>query len=176
MTAPRGGQQSPEDDGRLHVTRVRDLIAIAVVAGLALWILIRYNYGEFPSLPWPASVVLYLLAAIEVGIGFYVRSRVSDQGVGPALSQLHPITVARTMVLGKASAILGAVAAGGWTGVLIFLLDNGLLDAARADRPAAIVGAAGGVVLVVASLWLEFCCRAPDDPTDDAQTPDAYPA
>ena len=31
-----------------------------------------------------------------------------------------------------------------------------------------VIGLVGGVVLVAAALWLEYCCRAPDDPTDDA--------
>ncbi|MCF8587576.1 DUF3180 domain-containing protein [Gordonia sp. HY285] len=174
MTARR-----PDPDGedeRLGITKVRDLVLIAVIAGVALWILIRYNYGAFPSLPWPAGVFLYLLAAIEFATGFIVRARVAGRDIGRARGQLHPIAAARVMVLGKASAILGAIAAGGWAGVLVFLMTNGLLDAARADRPAAIVGAVGGVLLAAAALWLEHCCRAPDDPDGDRDASDAAPA
>lgn len=167
---------SPEEDERLGVTKFRDLVVVAVIAAVALWILIRYNYGEFPSLPWPAGVFLYLLAAIEFVTGFIVRARVSGRDIGRARGQLHPIAVARVMVLGKASAILGAIATGGWVGILVFLMTNGLLDAARADRPAAIVGVIGGVLLVAAALWLEHCCRAPDDPDDQRDAPDAATA
>lgn len=107
-----------DDEERMTLTRVRDLLLIAVVAGLALWILIRYNYGAFPSLPWPAGVSLYVLAVFEFITGFIVRARVAGRDIGRARGQLHPIAVARVMVLAKASAILGAIAAGGWTGVL----------------------------------------------------------
>ena len=177
MTLPDQRPPRPDDDeDRLGLTRIRDLLLIAVVAGGAMWILIRYNYGQFPSLPWLAGVSLYLLAAIEVVLGFIVKARVAGRDIGRARGQLHPIAAARVLVLGKASAILGAIAAGGWSGVLVFLMTNGILDAARADRPAAIIGAIGGVALVAAALWLEYCCRAPDDPTPDGESTDAAPA
>lgn len=165
-----------DEDDRLGITRVRDLVLIAVIAGITLWILIRYNYGAFPSLPWLGGVFLYLLAAIEFVTGFIVRARVAGRDIGRARGQLHPIAAARVMVLGKASAILGAIAAGGWAGIFVFLMSNGVLDAARADRPAAIVGAIGGVLLAAAALWLEHCCRSPDDPDDARDVSDAAPA
>ncbi|MBM7366101.1 DUF3180 domain-containing protein [Gordonia hydrophobica] len=171
MTAPHpNGSPTPDDEHKLGPTRVRDLIAVAAVAALALWILIRYNYGAFPSLPWLAGVSLYVVAALEVGIGVIVRKRIADREVG-AGGKLHPINAARLVALAKASAILGAIAAGGWTGILIFLLQNGILDVARADRPGAIIGIVGGLLLAAAALWLEHCCRTPDDPTPD--NPDA---
>ena len=163
----------PDDDHKLGPTRVRDLLAVAAVVGIAMWILIHYNYGAFPSLPWLAGISLYVVALLEVVIGFIVRKRVADREIGSANGQLHPINAARLVALAKASAILGAVAVGGWAGILVFLMQNGILDVARADRPGAIVGLVGGVLLVVAALWLEHCCRAPDDPTADAS--DAAP-
>ncbi|WP_026917509.1 DUF3180 domain-containing protein [Gordonia shandongensis] len=179
MTAPEPGRRppgsEPDDDDRMGPTRIRDLVVIAAVAGIAMWILIRYNYGDFPPLPWPAGLLFYVLAVIEVIIGFIVRARVANREVGAARGQLHPITAARLVALAKASAILGAIAAGGWTGVLAFLYTNGILDAARADRPAAIVGAVGGVLLAAAAVWLEHCCRAPDDPEPDGADPERPP-
>ena len=158
----------PDKNG-LGPTKVRDLLLIAAFAGAVLWILIRYNYGDFPSLPWPAGLILYVLAVLEVVIAFLVRSRVGDGRIGPGPGQLHPINVARSVALAKASAILGAIALGGWAGMLVFLLNHRHLDAAVADIPAAIVGGIGGLLLVGAALWLEYCCRAPDDP-DPEQT------
>ncbi|MCF8604048.1 DUF3180 domain-containing protein [Gordonia sp. HY442] len=173
---PNPSGPNPDEDDRLGMTKIRDLAVIALVAAVALWILIRYNYGAFPSLPWPAGVFLYLLAAIEFVTGFLVRARVAGRDIGRARGQLHPIAAARVMVLGKASAILGAIATGGWVGILVFLMTNGVLDAARADRPAAVVGAIGGVLLTAAALWLEHCCRAPDDPDGERDASDPAPA
>lgn len=178
MTADpsRNGPPSPSDDEhRLGPTRVRDMAAVALVAGVLLWVLARYYYGLFPSLPWPAGLTLYLLAALEVVVGFLVRARVSDGKVGPAPGQLHPINVARSLALAKASAILGAIAFGGWIGLGIFLVNRRHVDVAAADIPAAVVGVIGGLLLVGAALWLEYCCRSPDDPTQDSPEHNPHP-
>ncbi|MDS1113069.1 DUF3180 domain-containing protein [Gordonia westfalica] len=160
---PRRPGQDDEETG-LGPTRIRDLLVIAGVTAIAAWILVRYNYNEFPPMPLLAGIVLYVLAALEVVIAFVVRSRVESRDVGRARGQLHPLTAARVLALAKASAILGAIAVGVWTGLLVFLLSQQHVAAADQDRPGAIVGLIGGVVLVGAAMWLEYCCRAPDDP------------
>lgn len=165
----------PDDEHKLGPTKYRDLLAVAVIAGLLMWVLGRYHYGLFPSLPWPAGVMLYIVAALEVVVAVLVRGRVAAGKVGPGPGQLHAINVARSMALAKASALLGAIAVGGWAGLLIFLVQRRDLEVAVADRPAAIVGLIGGLLLVAAALWLEYCCRAPDDPTPDARTTEASP-
>ncbi|MFT4043223.1 MAG: DUF3180 domain-containing protein [Gordonia sp. (in: high G+C Gram-positive bacteria)] len=167
--APSSDDRGPDGHySGLGPTRLRDLALTAVVVAVIVWILVRYNYSSLPPLPLLAGVVLYILAALEIAIGFVVRARVDERQVGRAHGQLHPLTAARVLALAKASAILGAVAVGGWVGMLVFLLSQHEVAAADNDRPGAIIGTIGGVVLVVAALWLEYCCRAPDDPTDDA--------
>ncbi|UQE75526.1 DUF3180 domain-containing protein [Gordonia sp. PP30] len=173
MTTGASHGHHPDDEHKLGPTRVRDLLAVAVVAGLVLWVLARYHYGLFPSLPWPAGLTLYAAAVLEVVIGFLVRSRIAGGKLGPGEGQLHPISVARLVALAKASALVGAIALGGWAGLSVYLLAHRELDVARADLPAAVVGAVGGLLLAGAALWLEHCCRAPDDPSPDA--PDTSP-
>lgn len=170
MAAPKPPPNSAPDDeeSRLGPIKVRDLTILAVGVAVIAWILVRYNYGSLPAVPALAGIVLYVLAALEVLIAFIVRSRVASRDVGRARGQLHPLTAARVLALAKASAILGAIATGGWAGVLVFLWTQHDLAAADHDRPGAIIGLVGGVLLVGAALWLEYCCRAPDDPTDDA--------
>ncbi|WP_267615243.1 DUF3180 domain-containing protein [Gordonia bronchialis] len=164
------GDDGKGDEDKMGPTRVRDLLIIAGVVAIAVWILVRYNYSEFPPLPLLAGVVLYVLAALEVVIAFVVRSRVADRDVGAARGQLHPLTAARVLALARASAILAAIAIGVWVGLLVYLLNQHDLAAADHDKPGAIIGLVGGVLLAGAALWLEYCCRAPDDPTAD-QTP-----
>lgn len=173
---PSGKPADPDGAHKMGPTRIRDLVAVAAVSGLALWIIAHYHYGLFPSLPWPAGLTLYLLAAIEVVVAFIVRSKVAGGKVGPTEQHLHPINIARSVALAKASALLGAIALGGWTGLFIYLRSRSELDVAVADQPAAIVGAVGGLVLVAAALWLEYCCRAPDDPAADTADASANPA
>lgn len=164
----RDTRRPDDEEPGLGPTRVRDLLGVAVVVGLIAWILVRYNYGSLPPMPLLAGIVLYILAALEVVIALIVRSRVASRDVGPARGQLHPITAARVLALAKASALLGAIAIGVWSGLLVYLLTQRDLAAADHDRPGAIIGLVGGLLLIGAALWLEYCCRAPDDPTDDA--------
>lgn len=163
---------SPPDNDDEHKgmgpTKPFDLLMVAVVVGVTAWILVRYNYSSVPPLPVLAGLVLYVLAVIEVVVGFIVRARVEGRQVGRARGQLHPLTAARVLALAKASAILGAIATGLWAGVLAFLLTQRGITAAEHDTPAAVVGVIGGVLLVLAALWLEYCCRAPDDPEDSS--------
>ncbi|HEY9314277.1 DUF3180 domain-containing protein [Williamsia sp.] len=160
--------QHKPDDGRMGPTRIRDLSAIAAVVAVVVFLLVRVSYGSMPPLPLLAGIVLYILAALEVVIAFVVRSRVDDREIGAHRGQLHPITAARVLALAKASAILGALATGVWAGTLVYLLTRqGELAAAREDLPSAIVGLIGAILLAAAALWLEYCCRTPDDPSED---------
>ncbi|GAA2063209.1 DUF3180 domain-containing protein [Williamsia deligens] len=161
----RRGGRDPEDGG-LAPTRVRDLLGVAAVTGVVVWLLVRVDYGQLPPLPLLAGIVLYALALLEAVIAVIVRTRVAGRQVGPANGQLHPLTVARVLALAKASALLGALAVGVWAGLLVYLLSLSDSSAADHDRPAAIVGLIGGVVLAAAAVWLEYCCRTPDDPED----------
>ncbi|GGF21333.1 DUF3180 domain-containing protein [Williamsia phyllosphaerae] len=165
---PRTPRDHDPDEGGLGPTRVRDLLGIAAFTAVVVWLLVRVSYGELPPLPLLAGIVLYVLAALEVVIAIVVRLRVSRSEVGTSRDQLHPLTAARVLALAKASAILAAIATGVWIGLLIYLLAQTDSSAADHDTPAAIVGLVGGVLLGVAALVLEFCCRTPDDPADES--------
>ncbi|WP_040703741.1 DUF3180 domain-containing protein [Nocardia takedensis] len=152
-------------------TKLWDLGATVLVAAVVAWIATRVAYDSFPPISVFAGASLYPVAAIEVVLAFVVRARVRDQEVGGGLHQLHPITAARAVALAKASSQVGSIAAGVWLGFLCWVFpQRGTLRAAAADSPGAIVGMLAGVALVAAALWLEYCCRAPDDPSDDPAT------
>ncbi|MBF6337665.1 DUF3180 domain-containing protein [Nocardia abscessus] len=152
-------------------TRVLDLVATVLIAAIVAWIATRVAYDSFPPISTFAGASLYPVAAIEAVLAFVIRARVNDDEIGDGRHQLHPITAARAVALAKASVQVGSIAAGIWLGFLCWVLpQRGTLRAAAADSPGAIVGMLAGVALVAAALWLEYCCRAPDDPTDDAAT------
>ncbi|MGZ8177193.1 DUF3180 domain-containing protein [Williamsia sp. SKLECPSW1] len=165
---PRRRPPDDPDQPGLKPTRIRDLFGVAVVTGVVVWLLVRVSYGQLPPLPLLAGLVLYVLALLEAVIAVIVRSRVSSSQVGRASGQLHPLTAARVLALAKASALLGALAVGVWAGMGLYLLSLSESSAADHDRPAAIVGLIGGVLLAAAAVWLEYCCRTPDDPEDAA--------
>ncbi|RJO77886.1 DUF3180 domain-containing protein [Nocardia panacis] len=156
---------------KLRPTRVLDLVANVLLAAVVAWIGTRLAYSSFPPISIYAGASLYPVAAIEAVLGFMIRARVNDHRIGDGPHQLHPITAARAVALAKASAQVGSLAAGVWLGFLCWVFpQRDTLRAASADAPGAIVGMAAGFVLVAAALWLEYCCRAPEDPTDNAAT------
>ncbi|WP_328408496.1 DUF3180 domain-containing protein [Nocardia sp. NBC_00403] len=156
---------------KLKPTRIWDLLANVVTAAVIAWVATRLAYSNFPPISNFAGASLYPVAAIEVALAFVIRSRVNDHEIGNGTHQLHPITAARAVALAKASAQVGSLAAGVWLGFLCWVLpQRGTLRAAAADSPSAVVGMLAGVALVAAALWLEYCCRAPDDPSDDPAT------
>ncbi|TQF75042.1 DUF3180 domain-containing protein [Rhodococcus spelaei] len=149
-------------------TRVRDLLGLAAFAAIATWLLVRGFYGSLPPVSVFAGASLYPVAAIEAGLAFVIRARVAEHRIGPDRHQLHPITAARAAALSKASSLVGAASAGVWLGLLLFLLPKrSTVDAAAADTTGAVVGLIAGVVLVAAAMWLEHCCRTPDEPPDE---------
>lgn len=156
---------------KLKPTRILDLVANVLIAAIVAWIATRAAYDNFPPISVFAGASLYPVAAIEAVLAFVIRARVNDHQIGDGRHQLHPITAARAVALAKASAQVGSIAAGIWLGFLCWVFpQRGTLRAAAADSPGAIVGMLAGVALVAAALWLEYCCRAPEDPTDDAAT------
>lgn len=156
---------------QLKPTRILDLVANVVIAAIVAWVATRLAYNSFPPISNYAGASLYPVAAIEAVLGFVIRARVSDNQLGNGRHQLHPITAARAVALAKASLQVGSIAAGVWLGFLCGVFpQRGTLGAAAADSPGAIAGMLAGVALVAAALWLEYCCRAPEDPTDDPAT------
>lgn len=115
-------------------------------------------YRYVPELPILAGVTLLVLALIELGAAISIRGRIAAGRVRTAL------LVARFVILAKASSLLGAIMLGGWLGALLFLvLESDRIVAAGDDVPSAIVGAVCAAVLIGAALWLEHCCRTPEE-------------
>ncbi|MDQ5856152.1 MAG: DUF3180 domain-containing protein, partial [Actinomycetota bacterium] len=73
----------------------------------------------------------------------------------------------KALVLAKASSLAGAITGGAWLGVLGYVLPlRSQLQSAASDTVTASIGVVCAGALVAAGLWLEYCCRTPDDPED----------
>lgn len=103
-------------------TRKRDLVGAAVAAALLSYLLIHALYRWFPPITVWTGLSLLGVAAFEAGWGFYVRAKINDGQIGVGAGRLDPLTVARSVVIAKASAWVGALVAGWWVGVLVYLL------------------------------------------------------
>jgi Protein of unknown function (DUF3180) len=149
-------------------TRMRELVLLAIAAAVISYIAVLNIYRWFPPLTMWTGLSLAAVALAEAGWAFYVRAKVNDAQIGVGAGRLHPIAVARTVVVAQASAWVGALVFGWWVGVLAYLLPRrGELRVAAADTPGALVAAVCALALVVAALWLQHCCKSPpQDPSD----------
>jgi hypothetical protein len=152
-------------------TKPLTLVVLAVVSAVVAWLVIRVTFATMPLLPVSAIPALLFLAAGEALVGRNLRARLSGRRPGKPVA---PIAVARVAALAKASSTAGAVFGGISAGFFIYVA--GMLDKSVPRHDAI---AAGGTViaalaLVLAALYLENCCRAPDpgSDSDEDEPPD----
>lgn len=158
----------------MGVTRSRDLAAAAALVAVVGYLFVRLSYRYFPPVTLWTGLSLLAVAAGEAVWAVSVRRRIGEGRIGVGTGLLHPLSVARSVAIAKASAWAGAVAAGWWLAVLAYVLGHRTqLRVAATDTPGVLVAAISALLLVVAAQWLQFCCRSPQDPTaDGAALPD----
>lgn len=145
-------------------TRKRDLAAAVVAAAVLGYLLVVSVYRWFPPITVWTGLSLLVVAAAEAGWARHIRTKINDGEIGVGPGWLHPLAVARSLMVAKASAWVGALMAGWWIGVLVYLLPRrATLRVAGQDTAGAVVAAACALALVVAALWLQHCCKSPED-------------
>jgi Protein of unknown function (DUF3180) len=154
-------------------TRIRGLLAIAVVCAGGTWALLVHAYSSLPPLPWTMVLTLLLLAVVEARAGYLIKARISgkrrpgrsDDGTWPLPRprQMHPIAIARTAAAAKASALAAAVIGGVACGFVLDLARSLSEPIPRQDTFTALGILGSSVVLAVAALYLERSCRVPPD-------------
>jgi hypothetical protein len=162
---------SPDDrnatgpKGRMEPTSPATLAVAALATTALAWIGISNLWNSLPTLPWLPPLTLIGLAIFEGIEAYQTRNRIlRKEGAGP----LQPLVIARYAVLGKASALVGALFGGLYIGMSSWLLtQRGVLAKVSDNLPQALLGVAGSIVLVGAALWLERSCRVPTDPNKD---------
>ena len=149
-------------------TRKRDLTAATVLAAVASYLAVVLLYQFFPPITLLSGVSLLAVAFAEAGWAFYVRAKINDGEIGDGPGWLHPLAVARSVLIAKASAWVGALALGWWVGVLVYLLPRrSTLRVAGEDTAGAVVAVACALALLGAALWLQHCCKSPPEPPDN---------
>lgn len=149
-------------------TRKRDLSLVVVGAAVVGYLLITVLYRWFPPITLWTGISLLVVAFAEWRWGRFVRTKIDDGEIGDGPGWLHPLAVARSLVVAKASAWVGALVLGWWLGVLVYFLPRvSWMRAAAQDTAGAVVAAVSALALVVAALWLQHCCKSP--PPDPAE-------
>lgn len=148
-------------------TRKRHLAAAVAGAAAVGYLLVELLYRWFPPITGWTGVSLLALAIAEAGWGRYVRSKIDDGEVGCGSGRLHPLAVARSVLIAKASAWVAAPVLGWWVAVLVYLLPRrSSLRVAHDDIPGVVVAAVSALALLIAALWLQHCCKSPGNPTE----------
>lgn len=161
--ASRAGKAS--GDVPMKTTSIPWLVATALFACACTAIIAWQLYGRLPAVPVLVAVALWAMAVVCVVLGRRVAGSREDHGIGMDSSQLDPLTAARYLVLGQASAWTGAILGGGYAGIASFVLPKASeLVAARDDLPSVLGAALGGVALAAAGLYLERACQTPMPP------------
>lgn len=152
-------------------TQPRALLGLGIACAAVTWLLLVRLYSSLPPLPWTPALTLLLLAIVEGRSGYLLRRRIAGRGPaslngdgrrGP--KPLHPIGIARTAAIAKASALAATVIAGLAGGFVVDLVRSLGQPIPRQDTFAALGILASAVILAVAAVYLERSCRVPPDP------------
>ena len=154
--------------GSVTLTPLRALVVAAMFGGLAGWLLVvTANALDLtaPEVPWTAPIGLILLTALVGALAYSTHQRIQVRH-----ERVEPNRAVAFLVLGKASALAGAVVAGGYLAYACAFITR--LDAAaprdRVIRSAVTVLA--GAALCAVGLLLERACRVPREDGDDEET------
>jgi hypothetical protein len=155
-----------QPQGSIDLTPRRALAVAAMFGALAGWlIVITANALDIipPSVPWTAPAGLVLVAALVGGLAYSTHQRIHVRH-----ERIEPQRAVAFLVLGKASALAGAVVAGGYLAYGLMFITR--LDAAgprdRVIRSALAVLA--GIALMITGLLLERACKVPGEPDDSS--------
>jgi Protein of unknown function (DUF3180) len=156
--------------GSIKITPPRALAVAALFGALAGWLIVAAaNSFDLvaPQVPWTAPVGLFLTAALVGVIAYSTHQRIHVRR-----QRIEPQRAVAFLVLGKASALAGALVAGGYLTYALMFITR--LDAvAPRDRVIkSAVAAVAGVALAVAGLLLERACRVPKS-DDEEEVEDA---
>jgi hypothetical protein len=142
-------------------TRLRTLFGIAVVLAVVSWLLLRTVYSSLPSFPWTMVPALIIAAGGEAITGHGLRARILGR---PGAKPVPSLQVARMVALAKASSLAAAVIGGVAAGFAAAAAGSLPARAAGHDVLTSTSTFGAAVLLAGAALYLEHCCRIPEDP------------
>ena len=148
---------------RVPPTNPATLVVLGLGSMAVAWILVANAYGDMPAIPWLPAFTIFALAAFEAFVARNTKARIDRR---PNTAPVDVLVVARYVVLAKASSPAGAIFAGLYAGILVWLL-GARITAATNDLPPTATGLVASLALVAAALWLERSCRVPKPPEDD---------
>jgi hypothetical protein len=150
--------------GTVRLTPFRTLVVAALLGGLAGWLLVvTANAFDLipPEVPWTAPIGLILVAALVGALAYATHQRIQVRH-----ERIEPQRAVAFLVLGKASALAGALVAGGYFGFALMFLTRLDASAPRDRVIRSAVAVVAGLVLCVMGLLLERACKVPTEPDE----------
>jgi Protein of unknown function (DUF3180) len=159
---PGAGKEPPP--GSVRPTSHRLLVAIAVLGaaiGFTIVKAVESGGGVAPTVSWLTLVAWGFLAAL-----LFAAARNTHQRIQVRRERVDPSRAVFLLMIGKASAFVGALCAGVYVGFALSFV-NALSSSGPRNRVisagfAAVISA----LVVTAGLLLERACRIPEDPDD----------
>lgn len=161
--APDADKEPPRP-GSVRPTSRRLLVAIAVLGAAIGWTMVKAiesGGGVAPTVTWLTPVAWAFLAAL-----LFVAARNTHQRIQVRRERVEPSRAVFLLLLGKASAFVGALCTGVYTGFALSFLSAVGSTGPRNRVVTASIAAVISVLVVTAGLLLERACRIPDDPED----------
>ena len=141
-------------------------LATAALTGAGcgwLIVVIADSFGLIPPrIPWTAPVAVFVVAAL-VGVLAYT----THQRIQVRRERVEPERAVAFLVLGKASALAGALVAGGYLAYGLMFVSRWTADAPRDRVIKSVVAVVAGIAMCAAGLLLERACKVPKDDDED---------
>lgn len=156
----------------MSTTSTASLLIAAVFGALGGWLIVVVcNALDLvpPYVPWTAPAALAVIAALVGALAWSTHQRLHVRR-----ERVEPERAVSFLVLGKASALAGALIAGGYLTFALMFVGRWDADAPRERVIRSLVAVVVSVGLCVAGLLLERACKVPDsDDDDDTEDPGA---
>jgi uncharacterized membrane protein len=149
----------------MTTTPVTALIIAAVFGALAGWLIVVVaNALDLvpPYVPWTAPAALAVIAALVGALAWSTHQRLHVRG-----ERIESERAVAFLVLGKASALGGALIAGGYLTFALMFVGRWEADGPRERAIRSLVAVVASVGLCVAGLLLERACKVPDGDDED---------
>ena len=154
-----------DQPGRIRTTAPSQLAVCAAIGAALGWFavpLLDRLRGVVPSVPWSAVLALAFIAAVLGGTAW-----ITFRAIHRRRERIDPQRAVNLLVLAKASALAGAVVAGGYLGFAAHYVDNLDIALPRERVTRSVLAAAGAVLVCIGGLLLELALRVPKGPDDD---------
>ena len=148
----------------MRPTKGFDIVGAAFTSAVVVWVVLRFAYSHLPPIPRSAPISLAVVAGLAWSTGNSIKARLERR---PGAKPITALQIAKVAPLAKALSTAGALAAGAWLGMLVFVLPTLERDADRRDAVTSLIALVPSIAVLVGGLWLERLCRAPSPPPDE---------